>query len=54
MSNIFTIDTESGDGMKEAVEYFQWKLIESSKIPSEYFKSYSRRERKRKIKNLFV
>lgn len=36
------------------VEYFQRKLIESSQIPPEFFKSYSRRERKRKIKNLFV
>jgi len=44
----------SNGDFKFMVEYFQRKLIESSGIPSEYFKSYSRRERKRKIKNLFV
>lgn len=53
MNNIFTIDTESGDGMNEAIEYFRRKLIESSKIPPGFFKSYSIRERKKKIKNLF-
>jgi len=50
---VFIIDTETGEGMSDAINYFKRKLIESSKIPYKYFKSYSRRERKRKIKNLF-
>lgn len=38
---------------KEEIVIIMNDFIKSSKIPYKYFKSYTRRERKRKIKNLF-
>lgn len=50
-SNIYTINTETGEGMSEMIEYFRQLMIKSSKIPSTYFnnKNMTRRNKINKI-----